>query len=340
MSIEDMIANPVVSPMGQMIGQGIADRQTRRANNLEFLIKQFGYSEALKNVPLNDMKRDLEVGSTKFAKEHQQENLERGQDVKSLDEDMAISEQLVRGLNNPSTYAGYAEIYKDRLTPDFFDKEGAPLPFEATSRQRATMHKQALDSIPHERDIDKARIMAGMKTNGYTATSPTNFQAEAAHDRISKLISDNGLMIGSLKGKDPSDAKLAKRALAEQTAQIAKKIADSGGIPNESEISEKLVSFMLESKKENPTNKDAPFYKKWAYDDEMIDWNVYNPKVNQEYGINSNYSSPISAFISGPARVFKDMSEVESAAKKAEKEGKPWKTGTEITVNGRKAVWE
>jgi hypothetical protein len=213
-----------------------------------------------------------------------------------------MKEQLIRGLNNPNTYAGYADAYKSVLSPDFFDKDGNILPFEATTRQRTALTKMAIDSTEHIRDKELTEIRATMGGSpGYSSGDVTGFQRDAAFDFTNKLIKDLDLKIGKLSGKEPNDAKILWRTTAELPAQIAAKLAKQGVVPNENSIRTKLGEFAKEARKPNPKNKGLS---RLTENDEMIDWEVYNRLVSQEYGVDASYLIP-QVSVSAPAFMFK-----------------------------------
>jgi hypothetical protein len=306
--INDYIANPEVAKVGQMFSKGQQDQQAQKMNNLEFLIKQYGYQEALKNIGLNDMKRELETGATKFALEHQAERQDMENKQYNLDSEMNLDEQLMRGINDPKTYKRWGEM--GLLPKDFHDESGQPLPFEATTEQRTRLARTAIDSTEHVRKKELAEIEASGRLPGYTAADPTNFQRDAGFDATRQFLTDNDFSIGKLTSKDPTDAKQLYRAVTEMTAQLATAEAKrTGEAPNETEFRQKVLDIAKRSIVTNPKNEKAWGPMKWKYTDQIVDWNKFNKMAKEELNLKSSYSSPFSDALrtSTPMFTIKDF---------------------------------
>lgn len=306
MAIDDIIANPTVAPIAQLLNQGIADRAENKMRNLEFLSKKLGYQEDLANVGLNAKKRRLETGAVDFALKNQKGNLQRGQIVRELEDESAADEQYMRGINDPATYERWAK--QGRLPATMTGPDGVPLPFEATAKQRAALVNRAIDDAPHVRNKELAMIRSSTGQDGYTAADPTKPQVDAGWELVDQYSRDNKWAIGDLKSTQPSDAKQAVRAVTELPAQIATRVAkQSGKAPNEQELRQMVVETIDKYRIPNPKNKKAWGPLKWQYTDEIVDWKGFNKEINDKFGLAKDYTSPFmgSASVSAPAFMFK-----------------------------------
>lgn len=279
MSIDDQIANIQVAPIAQLASQGALDRQTRQMNNLEFLIKQVGYDELLKDVQLNDLTRQLNMGKARFDIEHQPERLTKDYNLENINKDFSFQEQLARDINTPAGYKKYADA--KWLPPEFMDKDGNPLPFEATQKQRSALVRSAIDNMPHVRDKELAEIKAvfGGGPSGFTS-DVNKFQENAGLD-------------AALKWKRDNKAKIGRRdelKLATVIADLPTKIADrasrmSGQIVDETTVRDRLLKLASEHLIDNPENDSMGALNpgRLLVDDQTIDWDAFQQAVDKEF---------------------------------------------------------
>lgn len=300
MGIADLMTRPPSAGIFPQATQaldsrGVADMKNIQANTrgteLDNAMKQIDLEAKRQDVPVEDILRQIRKGQAQYDLGKQPERQQRN----DVDEDLLFDEQIRRGINDPVWYNRLAK--RGMLPNEFRDADGNPLPYEATAQQRIDLNKRAVDSTPHVQAKELADIRASALVPSYPDTPVDAFSRDAAFDYARQLIADEKLQIGKLNSKEPNDAKQFYRAVGELPEQIATHAASKAGGGrklNKTEIRQQLGKFLKESIEDNTKNRDAPWYAKWQYNDQAVNWNKFNDLVNKEYRMNPNYSSPVS----------------------------------------------
>lgn len=316
-------ATPAMNPLG--VAQEAGVRQDTKTKGLEYLMKQLEYSEALDDADIAAYERKLKEGGLKFDLEHQPERLKRNKVQEDIDAEMKLDEQLLRGINDPKTYKRWSDA--GVLPRDFYDQNGNPLSYDASAKQRVDMYQRGVMNAEQYRKERLASIQASANTEGFGAV-PTTYQDRAGLRSTRKIISDTGMKIGDpTDTESDSDALALRTAITELSTKLAAQKARLGGkVANEQQIRERLGQIAFESKAKNPVNEDAWGPMKWAYTDEIINWNKFNESVANEFGVDSKYFGPsaelslrIPAFMLAPNGTRVTKEQIEATATKHKK---------------------